>query len=492
MKLRDTALLAVLLTLLCTACSRPTRVLLSIDPEIAAEIADTVKATQLPVDHTYVEPGDTLFDFEIQVVLRDWDRRPGDSAPTALMDREWFAPVVPLWSDVLDSSDLTTDPDIRPLSAISLPNRALPTGGDYPGDDGYPWYRDTVIQVVSADGKLVDSAADEGAVLYEWLSQFSVQVDPPAITWIGGVGDILPARGVEKLLPLGLEEVFGDTLPVLASVDLLLGNLEGAVTTRGTRASKSYTFRFHPRVLNPLAEAGFDYLSLTNNHSFDYGVVGFADTLAHLGAAGLHTSGAGSDLEAASAPSTFVSDDTEVRILSVGAYPRERNGFDGKSKTSATNDAPGVLWKGDAANAAISGISSDETFDILMVHGGEEWSTEPSEEFKNLLRSYVDLGADLILGSHPHVVHGLEAYKGRLIAYSLGNFIFPGMEETRYGEESMIVRLGVFNNAIKYVEIVPVEIEGRRLSIDQGDAILSRVLNETSRLNDADGSAQSN
>ena len=106
----------------------------------------------------------------------------------------------------------------------------------------------------------------------------------------------------------------------------------------------------------------------------------------------------------------------------------------------------------------------------------------PSESQRALYRRFIDSGADLVLGHHSHVVQGLEAYRGRLIAYSLGNFVFPGMFGTDYGEESLFLRVGVVDGAIRYVEPVPVRIDHQVISIDRTGAILERLRAETRRL----------
>ncbi|MBT3275708.1 MAG: CapA family protein, partial [Spirochaetales bacterium] len=146
-------------------------------------------------------------------------------------------------------------------------------------------------------------------------------------------------------------------------------------------------------------------------------------------------------------------------------------------------EKPGILWRGDEGNAAIAKAFGPDSFDILLVHGGEEWSTSPSAEYRALYRSYIDLGADAVIGSHPHVLQGIEIYKGSLIAYSLGNFVFPGMDETEYGEDSLILGLGIEGQEVRYVDMTPVRIDGKHLNLDDSGYILSRVLEETQRLN---------
>jgi poly-gamma-glutamate synthesis protein (capsule biosynthesis protein) len=355
--------------------------------------------------------------------------------------------------------------------------------GLYPGDPGYPYSRETVAYLT---GEFPRSPGEEALEpLIAWIDSLPNTSDEVDILWLGAVGDIMPGRGIYELLVSGggLDGVFTDTLPYLAKADVAAGNLEGAVTVRGSKAVKSYTFRYRPEILGFLKEAGFDYLSITNNHSYDFGETGFLDTLTHLQNAGIGTSGAGTDPVSAAIPSVFQFPGGEIRILSIGAYPPERNGFDGEITAAVGTSRAGILWANTAGLKAVQKAFTDRTFDVLMVHGGVEWSTEPSPQQHELYRRFIDLGADAVIGSHPHYLQGIEIYSGGLIAYSLGNFIFPGMEETAYGEESMILLLGIVENKIRYVELVPVEIDGKTLSIDMSGKILKRVIERSKALN---------
>ena len=303
------------------------------------------------------------------------------------------------------------------------PRRRLPVDGLFPGDPGYPLVRGLAVSIIGDDDRLV-----------RWFESLPPpdHAEQPRIHWIGAVGDIMPARGVDAVLlaPGGDRRVFGDTLPILRGLDLLLGNLEAPATGSGTKARKTYTFRFDPRALEGLAAAGFSYLSLANNHTFDYGTAGFLDTLVSLADAGIATSGAGRTAQDASLPAVLKVGDMEVRLLSFGAYPVDRTGFDGRATARAGDNRPGTLWLDEDGLAAAARAFSPNAFNIAVVHGGEEWSTTPTAAQRKGYRDLVSAGADLVIGSHPHVLQGLEAVNGSLIAYSLGNFLFPGMDGT--------------------------------------------------------------
>ena len=323
-----------------------------------------------------------------------------------------------------------------------------------PGDAGYPLVQKIALVLAGAD-QVLDAWFDE-------VAASTARGPQDRVDWIGAVGDIMPGRGVDRLLarPGGMEEVLGDTLPVLQSSDLLLGNLEAAATRRGTPAVKSFTFRFDPATLARFAEAGFTWLSLTNNHSFDYGEAGFLDTLDALEKEGIGTSGAGRSEQEAQAALELAAGETTVRILSFGFYPVDRKGFDGGARPGRRAAEPGILWLEDSSIAAAARQFGPSSFDIAVVHGGEEWSRAPPARLRALCLRLLEAGADLVLGSHPHVLQPLEVVDGRLVAWSLGNFLFPGMEGTPGGEDSLILRIGIYRGAVRYVQIIPVRLKG--------------------------------
>ncbi len=365
-----------------------------------------------------------------------------------------------------------------PVASIALPEVALPVDGRYPGDPDYP-----------LDADLHATLTGPRGAARSWFEGLPTATDEsggslPAegVTWIGAVGDIMPARGVDAALLSagGAERVFGDTLPVLRAFGMLLGNLEAAATQSGVRANKSYTFRFDSRAIPTLVSAGFSYLSLTNNHTFDYGATGFLDTLAAVRAAGAATSGVGANQDAAAQPYTARLGDVEVRILSFADYPVDQTGFDGRKVAMATPERPGMLWLDSKGLQIAAGAFRQGALNIAMVHGGREWSRVPTSEQRTLYRALVDAGANVVIGSHPHVLEGLEAYHGGLIAYSVGNFLFPGMQGTNGGEDSVILRLGVSLGAVRYVEYTPVRLSGITVRLDPRDSTL-RALRASTR-----------
>ncbi len=399
---------------------------------------------------------------------------------TVIIDRQWYAPKTKLWElPTVITAQMDISSLLVPLNSIKMPDNAFAIKGLFPDNSRYPGVQITTVTLTLT--KIKDKT---NPVLIRWIKELSDETAKtlakhPKVIWIAGVGDIMVQRGVEDTLlnsKNGLRTIFNDTLPVLENEDLLLGNLEGSITRRTVKIPKSYNFKFNPKVLTVLHRAGFDYLSQTNNHIYDYGKEGFIDSLRYLKNSPIATSGAGMTIKEAQAYwETSIRGQT-IRVLSIGAYPRENNGFDGKTQASVSSTRPGILFAGPLADEAVRHMVSPDTFDIIFIHGGKEWHSTPTKQQKALYRSYIDMGADLILGSHPHVLQGIEARNGKLIVYSLGNFIFPGMGGMPYGENSMILSLGIVNGEIKYVLPIPVKINNKILHLDKRTQALDRYL----------------
>jgi len=206
--------------------------------------------------------------------------------------------------------------------------------------------------------------------------------------------------------------------PLLASADLTFGNLEGVLVDGGEPGKKCsnpnacYLFRSPSRYVTHYKNAGFDVMSLANNHARDFGEEGRSASMETLAAAGLHHSGLEGDF------ATMTVDGLDIAIL---AYAVTRNS--------------NLLLDYDIAQATVAEFASSHDIVIVSFHGGaegrdvthlpfaeEEYFGEPRGDVVKFSRMMVDVGADLVIGHGPHVVRAMENYNNRLIAYSLGNF----------------------------------------------------------------------
>ena len=202
--------------------------------------------------------------------------------------------------------------------------------------------------------------------------------------------------------------------------DIFMVNQEFPFSNRGSAApDKQFTFRLPPEKVSMLGEMGIDIVTLANNHALDYGTDALVDTLDALDGAGIYHVGAGRNINEAKALVTMEAKGKTIgflgasRVIPVGSW-------------NASADRPGMLTTYDPAAlvAEIKKARESCDFVVVYVHWGIERDERPQDYQRTLGQQYIDAGADLVIGSHPHVLQGFEYYKGKPIVYSLGNFVF--------------------------------------------------------------------
>jgi poly-gamma-glutamate synthesis protein (capsule biosynthesis protein) len=234
--------------------------------------------------------------------------------------------------------------------------------------------------------------------------------------------------------------------------DILVGNLEGSITlaTEGN-PRKRFQFRMPPGTSAGLKAAGFDLVLLGNNHVLDFGPAGFSDTLADTEAAGLPTVGAG--LTSAKALATrhlgiAGRSGAGVSFIGFASFPAERYGFTTEEAEAGPAKA-GVNADVAATLKAIRTEAAKGSFVVVLAHGGSEYRFEPAPEIRARYRSFIDAGAGLVLGTHPHLLQGVEAWDGGIIAYSLGNFLFTGEREPEEALHSALLSFLVYRGRVR-------------------------------------------
>lgn len=234
------------------------------------------------------------------------------------------------------------------------------------------------------------------------------------------VGDIMMTRGVESSVNKNysgdFSKLFTQILPSINSADIAFANLEGAVSDIGNNVGSKYSFRMNPKILPVLKNIGFDIVSFANNHVGDWNVTAFNDTRARLDAEGILYTGAGNNREHASQVKIIEKNGMKIGFLAFSDV--------GPNWIAATETNPGILLASDPNRLSIiSNAKSQVNFLVVSYHWGDEYKPFNQRQ-KTLAESSVDAGADLIIGHHPHVIQDYTEYKGKLIFYSLGNFIF--------------------------------------------------------------------
>jgi poly-gamma-glutamate synthesis protein (capsule biosynthesis protein) len=217
----------------------------------------------------------------------------------------------------------------------------------------------------------------------------------------------------------GYDHAFVQVRSLFAESDLVIGNLEGPLTTASVPlVEKQYLFRSPAQpVAAALARAGIGAVSLANNHTLDYGIAGLRDTIAALDGAGIEHFGAGETLRAARTPAIVDTGAVKIGMLGYSnTFPEE---FWADASRGGTAFGHEAQMRADVADLA-------RRVDVVAVsfHWGREGSTELRPYQPLLARAAIDAGADLVIGHHPHVLQEIERYRDGVILYSLGNFTF--------------------------------------------------------------------
>jgi poly-gamma-glutamate capsule biosynthesis protein CapA/YwtB (metallophosphatase superfamily) len=273
---------------------------------------------------------------------------------------------------------------------------------------------------------------------------------------IAAVGDLMLGGRTESFLKeFGPAYPFAEVMPFLGRADVVVGNLESPISTRGKAvANKKFTLRAGPLAVEALKQGGVRVVTLANNHSMDFGPLALKDTLAILNGNNILTTGAGMDLDEARSPVYLKIKGKTLAFLSYSlTFPLE---FFASEKRPGTAPGYAEFVKEDIEKARPAA-------DIVIVsfHWGAELMTAAKDYQIELGRKAIDWGADLVLGHHPHVLQELEVYQGRLIAYSLGNFVF-GSESDRTNT-SMILLLIFRGKSLVKVEVVPLDVNNYRV-----------------------------
>lgn len=273
------------------------------------------------------------------------------------------------------------------------------------------------------------------------------------------VGDIFTGRGYESsggiIDTYGIEALFEPTLGIFGqAADVNVGNLECAYTDRGDpHPTKSVVFRSRPENIAGIEYAGVDVVTLGNNHIVDYGEEGMLQTMHLLDSLGIRYSGAGTNDYFALLPTYRT--EKGVRLAFLGQCNRDGRTWNYQPFLDAGYNKPGFGYLlPPNLESSIPGVREQADVVIIQLHSGDEYDpapppgkgfdrpppveaaeiaegdpdfrfrVEPTLGERELRRLAADMGADVVINHHPHVLQGFESYDGKLIAHSLGNFIF--------------------------------------------------------------------
>ncbi|PJF43204.1 MAG: hypothetical protein CUN50_01300 [Candidatus Thermofonsia Clade 1 bacterium] len=311
----------------------------------------------------------------------------------------------------------------------------------------------------------------------------------PSVT-IVFTGDLMLGRSLEEAARARNDPLFAfrRVAELLQSADLTVGNLECVMSALGTPAPKRYPLRC-AEALDALRWAGFDALSLANNHAMDFGSVALLDMRSRLNAAGIATFGAGENRRAARTPAVLLRNGVRIAFLGYVNVPQDGPPFFFRNDlTAATDTSPGVAWASADAEgveliqADVRAARSLADVVIVLLHAGTEYARAPNHVQRQLAYAAMDSGATAVIGAHPHVLQGLQRHKNGIIAYSLGNFAFDMTVE-----RSAALRLSVTAQGVQGYEWIPIVIgafgQPRMADSEQAARILTALEYLSAQLN---------
>lgn len=269
---------------------------------------------------------------------------------------------------------------------------------------------------------------------------------------LASVGDINLGNGPGVLIASqGVRYPWTSVAGTLRRADVAFGNLECAVSTRGFPVPKQFTFRGRPAALRAMARyAGFDVLNLANNHTGDYGRTAMLDTIGLTRRFGMTPVGAGGSLQSAARPR--VVERLGLRIAFVGFSDILPASFwAGPTRAGTVQATTGNISRGVRAAARVADVV------VATFHWGVERATVENGRQRAFAATAIAAGADAVIGAHPHVLQPIRRSGRRVIAYSLGNFVFgagsPGTTATGILDLSLSAR-GVERMGFRRARIV--------------------------------------
>lgn len=272
------------------------------------------------------------------------------------------------------------------------------------------------------------------------------------LTLVAG-GDVMIGHWtLQYLAERGPDYPFRGIAPILADADIAFANLEAPFADSGLAAEKSFVFKVPTRYGEALAASGFTALSLANNHIMDFGADGLRQTLQALARSGLAYSGAGLDVQQAWQPAILHTPAGTVALVAFSmTLPREFWATDSTAGTAYPYE-PQLI-------AFLDSLQQEVDFIVTSFHWGTEKKMTPNDYQIYFAHLAIDHGADLVLGHHPHVLQGVEIYKNRLIAYSLGNLAFSSYSSVAVN--SMLLKIVLHREGLLLAKVIPLNVDNR-------------------------------
>lgn len=302
--------------------------------------------------------------------------------------------------------------------------------------------------------RMIDSPGSD--LLYpDKKLNFRQEFSPPGaqILEIIAGGDVMIGHWTQSYLQkYGSDYPFREIEHLLSGNDIVFANLEAPFADSGEiTIEKQFTFKVPTKHVRGLKQAGFNVMSLANNHILDYGFNGLQQTLQALDSAKIQHAGAGFSIAEAWEPALLKTPAGRVAILAFSmTFPKEFWATDSTGGTAYPYE--------DKLRDALNRLQNSADFTIVSFHWGKEKSSVPKQYQQYFARLAIDHGADLVIGHHPHVLQGFELYHGKLIAYSLGNLAFSAYSRSAVNSALLRIVLSGDGNHL-YSQIIPLNVD---------------------------------
>lgn len=277
----------------------------------------------------------------------------------------------------------------------------------------------------------------------------SLPASPPIV--ICATGDLMLGSWTQDVIKdSGYAYPFRQIDAIFQNADIVFSNLEAPFGETGeVFPQKTYTFQVGPDLINVLMAGKINLVSLANNHIMDYGVESLIETMNLLKKHNISFAGAGLNITQAREPAFLEIRGEKVAFLSYSlTFPEE---------FWATDSSAGTCFPSHTfVYEDIRRLKTKTDLLIISCHWSEELLDKPKQYQIELAHRMIDAGADIILGHHPHVVQGIEYYKNKFIAYSLGNFIFGSYSKNV--TVSMILKMSWGEGKLNDCKIIPINV----------------------------------
>lgn len=285
---------------------------------------------------------------------------------------------------------------------------------------------------------------------------------------VKAIGDVMLARGVAYHTKGDYTLPFKETATFLKDADITFANLECTLSTKGEKlVNKGIWLRAEPKAVEGLKYIDADIVNIANNHILDYNDPAMFETMEMLEKHDIKHIGTGKNIDEARKPAIMEVRNVEVGFLAYTDLYQYGFGIPGTNKLryfEAKENIAGVApLKYELIREDIQKLRDQVDLVAVSLHWGVEDSHHVPPEQRELAHKMIEDGADMILGHHPHVLQGIEIYKGKPIIYSMGNFIFD--QNHKANNESMIVDMDFQNGKVSRLEVIPLQIVGKKQTV---------------------------